>query len=176
MSWCSHRGSGGQAQVEQPAGRLHHQIHKPLLDIAERIRHDAEDLHSTDTVLHLHPHPGDEAIGLLLLGRQLLAPGLPLRLMGLYTSRLISLEAAVLVQRAAFREDVAIVVSTGLIMAATGVGQPKTDDLATGLVGDHDVLLGVPSLLAAVVLPAPSTVLGAPDGPLRTIDGEVIAS
>src|SRR3954447_21585576 len=159
MSWCSHRGSGGQAQVEQPAGRLHHQIHKPLLDIAERIRHDAEDLHPTDTVLHLHPHPGDEAIGLLLLGRQLLAPGLLLGLMGLYTLRLISLKAAVLVQRAAFREGVAIVVSTGLIVAAAGVRRTQANHLATGLVGNHDVLPGVPLLLAAVVLPAPSAVL-----------------
>src|SRR4051794_9775036 len=90
--------------------------------------------------------------------------------MGLDTFRLISLEAAVLVQRAALREDVAIVVSTGLIMAATGVGRPKTEDLATGLVGDHDVLLGVPLLLAAVVLPASLAVLGTPDRPLRAID------
>src|SRR5206468_9449659 len=168
-SWFSRQGSGCQAEVEQPAGGLHHQIHEPRPDVAEGVRHDAEDLHSTDTVLHLHSHPGDQPIGLLLFGSQLLAPGLLLRLVGPDTFWLISLEAAVLVQPAALREDVAIVVSTGLVMAATGVGRPKTDDLATGLVGDHDVLLGVPFLLAAVVLPAPLAVPGTPDRPLGTI-------
>src|SRR5262249_9355961 len=122
-----------------------------------------------------HPHPGDEAIGLLLLGCQLLAPGLPPGLMGLDTFWLIALEAAVLVQRAASREDLAVIVSTGLIMAATGVGRAHTRALATGLVGDHDVLLGVPLLLAAVVLSAPLAVLGTPDRPLRAIEEKLQA-
>jgi hypothetical protein len=55
---------------------------------------------------------------------------------------------------------------------AARLGLPQTHDLASRLVGQHDVLLGVPLLLATVVVLATLAVLRAADGTFGAVEQE----
>ena len=161
-----------EAQVEQAAGRRHHQVVKGWAMVAVDIMNDAEDLGPAETVFDPDAFAGDGLIRFLLGGGQFTPTRFLLGLVSRRAGWLIALEAGIFPESTAGREEEIGLIHSRFIMLLALTGRAQGLDLAGTFVSDDDILDRVALLLATVVLALAFSVFRALDRAFRAVDDE----
>lgn len=128
------------SQVVQPTSDCHHEIVILGFGIPEEIFDNTAAFNPTNDMFNANPNPGDEAIGLFLLGRQVLAFRFLLRLKRHDPRRFIPLKAGIFIQRTVLRPCGVFVISNLFVMPFTFVGLAQVIDFARMETANDEIL------------------------------------
>ena len=167
-AWRIHSGggSGGGAEVVQPAGDGHHQIGEAGLEVAEQVTHDSASFDACQRMFHHHPATRQGPVR--RHGRRVQFPAA--RFFRRHDDRgsrwLPALEAAVAQNQCALGQNLN---GGGHVLVMPSSGRGAGEELHPPALRHHHIFHGVPFLFAGVMPPVPPLVFGAANGAFRAV-------